>query len=133
MLARRLALLALLPFLLLLMALRDAPLVDPDPLAIPPKVGNEQVAKAVKLALAHRGWIVIEEKPGEIASTLHLRDHTARIPISWDKAQIHIRYVDSVNLKYHVEDGKPYIHKNYLDWVNNLIADISGNLAMVSM
>lgn len=127
---RRRVLLCLLPLLLLLTGFRDAPLVDPDPIAVPAGVEGKAVSLAVRQALATRGWTVTEEQPGEIKSTLHLRDHTARIVLSWDARQLHIKYVDSENLKYHMEKGVPYIHKNYLGWIQNLTHDIGINLML---
>ncbi|HVJ61667.1 MAG TPA: hypothetical protein VM555_03035 [Tahibacter sp.] len=132
MLRSRLAVLLLLPVLLMLMAARQAPLVDPDPIAIPAKITDAQVAKSIRGALINRKWTVTDEKPGEIKSTLMVRDHKVRIDITWDKRQIAIRYVDSENLKYEVENGKKLIHKNYLGWINNLVTDISANLNLVA-
>ena len=128
----RLLVVLLLPLLFMLMAFRQAALVDPDPIAIPANATSEQVAKAVRDALVNRKWTVTEENPGEIRSTLSLRDHKARIVITWDRRQIHIRYVDSQNLRYEMEKGKPYIHKNYLSWINNLVGDIGSNLNLLA-
>ena len=132
MLRSRLVVLLLLPVLLMLMAARQAPLVDPDPIAIPAKITDAQVAKSVRGALINRKWTVTDEKPGEIKSTLSLRDHKVRIDITWDKQKIKIAYVDSENLKYEVENGKRLIHKNYLGWINNLVTDISANLNLLT-
>ena len=132
MLRSRLVVLLLLPVLLMLMAARQAPLVDPDPIAIPAKITDAQVAKSIRGALINRKWTVTDEKPGEIKSTLMLRDHKVRIDITWDKRAIAIRYVDSENLKYEVENGKKLIHKNYLGWINNLVTDISANLNLLT-
>lgn len=132
MLRSRLVVLLLLPVLLMLMAARQAPLVDPDPIAIPAKITDAQVAKSIRGALINRKWTVTDEKPGEIKSTLMVRDHKVRIDITWDKRQIAIRYVDSENLKYEVENGKKLIHKNYLGWINNLVTDISANLNLLT-
>ena len=132
MLRSRLLVILLLPILLMLMAARQAPLVDPDPIAIPAKITDAQVAKSIRGALINRKWTVTDEKPGEIKSTLMLRDHKVRIDITWDKRQIQIRYVDSENLKYEVENGKRLIHKNYLGWINNLVTDISANLNLLT-
>ncbi|UXI68696.1 hypothetical protein [Tahibacter amnicola] len=122
----------LLPILVLLMAARQAPLVNPDPIAIPAGITDTQVSKAVKQALVARGWSVAEEKAGDIKATLHLRDHVARIDITWDKRQIHITYLGSENLKYEEKGGTRYIHKNYLGWIQNLVTDINGNLVLLS-
>lgn len=132
MLRSRLVVILLLPILLMLMAARQAPLVDPDPIAIPAKITDAQIAKSIRGALINRKWTVTDEKPGEIKSTLMVRDHKVRIDITWDKRAIKIAYVDSENLKYEVENGKKLIHKNYLGWINNLVTDISANLNLVA-
>ncbi|MBS0571084.1 MAG: hypothetical protein JSS28_10775 [Proteobacteria bacterium] len=121
----------LLPFALLTMAFRQAPLVDPPPIAITAKISPDNVVKAIKMALVHRGWAVTAVKPGEVDSTLNLRDHTARIAITYDARKIQITYVGSTNLKYEVKKGTPYIHKNYLGWIENLVTDIQGNLLLL--
>lgn len=121
----------LLPFALLTMAFRQAPLVDPPPIAITGKISADNVAKAIKMGLVHRGWIVTAAKPGEIDATLNLRDHTARIAIDYNAANVQVKYVDSTNLKYEMKNGTPYIHKNYLGWIENLTKDIQGNLLLL--
>ena len=128
----RRVLVCLLPFLFLLMGFRDAPLVDPDPIAVPAGVEDKAILQAVRQALNTRGWIVTEEHAGEVKSTLHLRDHTARIAITWSGGTLQLKYAGSENLKYHLEDGQPYIHKNYLGWIENLTHDISGALNLLA-
>ena len=124
-------LMALLPLLFLLMAFRQSPLIDPAPLPVPPQTTVEQVAKAIKAALLHREWTITSEQPGEIGSTLHLRDHIARITITYDTREIRIRYVDSSNLKYEVKrNGTRLIHSNYAGWIQNLVADVRQNLLL---
>lgn len=123
--------LLLLPFLFLLMAARQAPLINPDPIAVPSKVKQEQVARAIKTALVKRTWTVTGEKPGQIQASLSVRDHIARIRIDYDKT-IRITYVNSQNLAFEEKKGQTYIHKNYLGWINNLVSDINGNLILLS-
>ncbi|MGO1069939.1 hypothetical protein [Lysobacter sp. CA199] len=82
---------------------RSAPLVDPDPVAIPAGVDSAKVAKDIKRALMGRGWSVTAEQPGQIDSTLNLRTHVARIRVSYD---------------------------NYLGWIGYLTADLSTNLQL---
>jgi hypothetical protein len=123
--------LLLLPFAVLTMAFRQAPLVDPPPIAITAKISADNVVKAIKMALVHRTWTVTAVKPGEVDATLNLRDHTARIVIDYDTTKVQIKYLDSTNLKYEVKKGTPYIHKNYLGWIENLQNDIQGNLMLL--
>lgn len=111
---------------------RRAPLVDPDPVAIPSGLTSEQVTADIKRALVGRGWTVASEAPGRIESTLHLREHVARITVSFDDQQVRFAYVDSENLDYRLKRGEPYIHSNYLGWINYLVDDLATNLQVSS-
>ena len=104
---------------------RKAELADPDPVAIPAGLDQEQVTKDIKRALIGRGWSISGEKPGEIDSTLFLREHVARIRVTWDEKQVRLAYVDSDNLDYKEQKGKRYIHRNYLGWIGFLVQDIN--------
>ena len=107
---------------------RRAPLVDPDPVAIPAGLTAAQVAADVKRALVGRGWEIVSEQPGQIESTLHLREHVATISVSYDDRQVRFAYVDSSNLDYRVKRGEPQIHSNYLGWIGYLVDDLATNL-----
>jgi hypothetical protein len=109
---------------------RQAPLTDPAPVSIPAGMSQDKVIKDIKRALIGRGWEVSAERPGEIDSTLHLRDHVAQIRVTWDAQTIRIAYVDSKNLNYKVKRGKKFIHPNYLGWVSNVAKDINTNLQL---
>ncbi|WP_257387923.1 hypothetical protein [Tahibacter caeni] len=131
MLRNRFILILLLPVLLLLAGWREAPLVNPDPIAVPAKASSAEVGKIIKKALVGRKWIVSEDKPGAIKATLLVRDHKARIAIDWNSKDIRISYVDSENLNYEEKNGKKVIHQNYNSWINNLVVDISGELTLL--
>jgi hypothetical protein len=122
----------LLPVLLLLMGARQAPLVDPEPIAVPAGVTLPQVTKSIKAALIGRTWVVSEEHPGHILATLNLRAHMAKIDITFDTSKVNIRYVDSKELMHAEKKGVTVIHRNYLSWVQNLVTDISRNLTLMS-
>jgi hypothetical protein len=107
----------------LLMA--SAVLVDPAPIAVPMGLTEKSVAKAVKLGVLQRGWLVTREEPGYMEATLHLRSHMARIGIDYDPQSVKIRYIDSQNLDFKVKNDVRYIHGNYLKWINNAAHDIS--------
>lgn len=107
---------------------RRAPLVDPEPVAIPAGLTAEQVAADIKRALVGRGWEVVSEQPGQIESTLHLREHVATISVDYDDKQVRFAYVDSSNLDYRVKRGEPQIHSNYLGWIGYLVDDLATNL-----
>ena len=49
----------------------------------------------------------------------------AKVTISYDEKSVRIRYLSSEKLGYEIkDDGLPYIHPNYLNWVKNMKADI---------
>jgi hypothetical protein len=119
-----------LPVFALLMGARVEPLVEPDPIAIPQGVAADAVRKAVRAGLLGRGWLVNEEKDGRIVSTLNLRKHTAKVEVTWDNSQIRIKHLESTNLKEDTKNGQRVIHRNYIQWLNNLVLDISRNVQM---
>lgn len=125
----RLALL-LLPTTLLLMAFHQAPLVNPPSIAVPAKDTPEQVSKSIKAALLRGQWLVTADNPGEIDGALARDDYSVNIAVSYDTGKIQIRYVDSANLKYEKKNGVEYIHKNYLVWIRDLVAQIQSNLLL---
>lgn len=127
-----LAMLALLAFAGAVHARSDE-LADPAPIAIPGGLTDKQINREIQRSLLSRGWRVSDSKPGQIDSVLNLREHEARIRISWDDAQVRIAYVGSVNLDYKEKRGKRYIHSNYLNWMNYLQNDIYANLAVAKL
>jgi hypothetical protein len=118
--------------LLVLVLSASAVLVDPGPIAVPPGLSDAAVAKAIRLGVAQRGWVVNRSDPGYMEATLHLRSHVATIGLKFDTKQIEIHYVSSENLDYEVEKGVPHIHGNYLKWVNNVVHDISIQLLAIT-
>jgi hypothetical protein len=111
---------------------RNAELIDPNPVAVPAGLSAEQVAKDIKRALIARGWEVTAEQPGQIDSTLHLREHVARIQVTYGTSSVRLAYVDSSNLDYAEKRGKRYIHGNYLGWLGFLVNDLETNLKVSS-
>lgn len=107
-------------------------IVDPAPVAIPAGLSEEQVVKDIRRALIGRGWTVKDQRPGEIDSELHLRDHVAIIKIAYDANDVRISFVDSQNLDYREKKGKRYIHSNYLGWIGYLVQDMNTNLRITS-
>ena len=114
-----------------LMGGRQVPLTDPEPIAVPAGLKIEQVAKAIKASLVGRTWAVTQDDPGHIVSTLNLREHMAKIDIAYDLQTIKIRYLDSGELMYAEKKGQRVIHRNYLNWIQNVVNDINRNLTLI--
>jgi hypothetical protein len=117
--------------LVFLMGARQVPLTDPQPIAVPAGLKVEQVSKAISAALAGRAWAVTSEEPGHIVSTLNVREHMAKIDIVYDVQTIAIKYLDSGELMYAEKKGQRVIHRNYLNWIQNLVNDMNRNLVLV--
>lgn len=129
----RFLLVLLLPMLLLTMAFRQSPLVDPAPIAVPAGLTAVQVGKAAKAALLGRGWTVTGEQDGSLSASLSRDNWIAKIRVDYTTKQVQIRYVDSTNLKYEVKrDGTRLIHSNYMGWMQYLSGDIGRNLELIS-
>ena len=117
--------------LVFLMGARQVPLTDPEPLAVPAGLEMEQIAKAIKASLAGRTWAVTSEQPGHIVATLNLREHMAKIDIVYDLQTIRIKYLDSGELLYAEKKGTRVIHRNYLNWIQNLVNDMNRILTLI--
>ncbi len=129
----RLLLLLLLPLLLLTMAFRQSPLVDPAPIDVPSGMTAVQVSKAVKAGLLGRGWVVSNDQVDGVDGTLNGHDYVAKIHIAFDTRQVKVTYVDSTHLKYAVKkNGERLIHSNYAGWMKFLSGDIARNLELIS-
>jgi hypothetical protein len=112
---------------------RKAELVDPAPVMVPAGLSQEALVKDIKRTLAGRGWQVSQEQPGVIDSTLHLRDHVAKIKVTYDERQVSFAYVDSTNLDFaQRKNGRRYIHGNYLGWIGYLVSDLGTNMELSS-
>ena len=109
-------------------ACTSQPLVTAQPIAVPSGVTQPQVQRAIDNALDSRGWTIDKTEDGNILSTLHLRDHTATVRITYDTQSVKIAYVSSTNLDYSQRGSRRYIHRNYNGWVGFLEQDIKRNL-----
>lgn len=122
---------ALLAFSGTVQAGRTAPLVNPQPVSVPAGTPQEMLVKDIKRSLLGRGWTITAERPGEIDSTLFVRDHEAKILVQYDQQSVRFSYVDSKNLNYRVDrKGNAEIHANYLSWIQNLINDLGVNMQL---
>lgn len=129
--ARTWSALLLVSAMVFLMGARQVPLTDPQPIAVPAGLKVEQVSKAIRAALAGRAWAVTSEEPGRIVSTLNVREHMAKIDIVYDTQTIAIKYLESGELMYAEKKGQRMIHRNYLNWILNLVNDMNRNLVLV--
>jgi len=84
----------------------------------------KDVKSAITKAGLSLGWGMKPVKPGVIIGTIYVREHMAKVKITYNLKNFSILYKDSANLKY---DGAS-IHKNYNSWVVNLERRINSHL-----
>jgi hypothetical protein len=98
--------------------------IRPKTVALPAGTTADQVATNLERALRGRGWEVTATAPGQIDSTLHLREHVAVIRVNYTANEATFSYVDSTNLDYAVDGGTASIHRQYYNWMNFLGSDL---------
>ncbi|AOU99276.1 hypothetical protein BI364_16230 [Acidihalobacter yilgarnensis] len=114
--------------LLALAGCTAVPLKPAAPISVPSGLSHGQVRQAILSALTGRGWTIDHTGKRKILSTLYLRGHSATVRIDYSQSSVDITYVSSNKLEYHIQNGKPYIHRNYNGWVGYLESDIRRNL-----
>ena len=90
----------------------------------PPAASADAVQKAILKAGAAQNWQMKVVAPGKIEGTLFIRVHKAVVDITYDAKSFNIKYKDSSQLQY---DGTN-IHRNYNQWIDDLIKQIRINL-----
>jgi hypothetical protein len=88
----------------------------------------DEIKRAFVVAAAKRGWTVTEAGPGTMTLTLVLRTHTLVMDLAYEDGKYSLSYKNSINLDYKDTNGKKTIHRNYVNWNNNLIKDASAAL-----
>ncbi|MGE5467385.1 MAG: hypothetical protein ACM3Y9_08180 [Ignavibacteria bacterium] len=113
------------------------PIVNHPDVAVVSGSGKEltaaQVAQAIQVGAATRGWTTVQQGEGKLIATLPLvhRKHTVMVEITYSNRSYSVVYKDSANMKYGVVDGQPVIHPFYNNWVNDLITAIRLELLKV--
>ena len=85
-----------------------------------------QVGNAISVAGAGLGWAMKPVRSGYTIGILELRNHQAKVGITYTTKVYSINYISSVNL---TRNGQ--IHQNYNSWVQNLNNAIKRQLAIV--
>jgi hypothetical protein len=102
-----------------------AVLQDPQPAYVPPGIPAENVRAAILSVLDGRHWHAESEQQNQIVAVLVVRNHSARVLITYNQQGVYIQYMDSQALDYYVDSaGRPRIHRNYNRWVERLAQNI---------
>ena len=117
--------LALVAWLGVAQAGRQAPLVDPEPVLVPTAQSAESVRAAIIAGGQQLGWMVAQDAPGKLTLRYNKQGkHEAVIDAVYDAKGYQLKYVGSTNLNYAENAGAREIHPNYNRWIANLIKHI---------
>jgi hypothetical protein len=111
------------------------PVINYENVAIANASGQPMSLAAVKQAIvsaaAAKQWTVVDQGPGRMLATLHVRGkHTAVTQITYSADKYSVVYSDSTNLNFAPgPDGKGVIHPFYNRWVQDLAEAIRLSLA----
>ncbi len=97
---------------------------------IPSGLDMKAIGDAIIDGCSTRNWQASLVEAGHMQCTLYIRDHMAKVDITYDTQTFSITYADSENLKYDAEKNR--IHRNYNSWVQNLRGDINNELLKAS-
>jgi hypothetical protein len=110
---------------------RQAPMVEPgrellvsaSAPASAPQTG-ENVRRAVVQGASRHDWHVKEDTPGRLTLEYVKGSHQVVVDVDYDAQGYQIKYRESSDMNYELEDGRRYIHPNYNKWIANLGAAI---------
>jgi hypothetical protein len=106
-------------------------LFEPEPVAVPRGLSENEVEHAVLDAAVQREWVIVSRGPGEMIVRYAPRDVSASVRIAYDSQSVRLTYAGSTNLDYAVSGGERYIHNNYNRWVQHLAVEILRNMLRV--
>ena len=88
----------------------------------------EEIKRAFMVGGARRGWTFTEAGPDKMIFTVLVRTHTLVMELTYGPGKYSLTYKDSTNLDFRDEAGKRTIHRNYVNWNNNLMNDARAEL-----
>ena len=80
--------------------------------------------RAVLAGAAAHAWALKGETPGLITLQVGNDVHRATVDVVYDGAGFQIKYRDSFEMDYAVEDGRRVVHPRYNKWISDLSNDI---------
>jgi hypothetical protein len=95
-------------------------------------VDAETLRKAIISAGQKRQWDMVPSADGKSIKgsySWNRNKHTIVLDIRPSATGYSFKYLDSVNMKYEVENGVPYIHPHYNRFVDQLIESVRAELS----
>lgn len=89
---------------------------------------HQDIEKAIILSAKSNGWNLKKSSKGKVVAALTVRNHKIITDILYQPGVIVAQYDDSYNMDYSETPNGKVIHKNYHEWVNDLLWEIKNNL-----
>lgn len=110
------------------------PIINHDNISIVTSGGTtldaSQVKLAIETAVVAKDWTIASSVDGKLTAKIVVRNkHTVMIEIGYDATHYSIKYLDSINMKYEVQNGQAVIHPFYKKWVDLLRVRINSELS----
>lgn len=95
------------------------------------KPQNQTVYNAIIKAGEYLGWNMKQVDNNTIIANLVIREHSAKIKITYDTNSYNIKLLEAENLDY--DKNNNTIHNNYNGWIRNLENQIDSRLVVLKM
>lgn len=90
---------------------------------------SEKVRRAIQQAGVSLGWQMRDQGPGRILGSLLIRNHVAKVDITYNPRTYSITYNDSENLQY--DPAARTINRGYNRWIMKLNQRIQAQLSIL--
>jgi hypothetical protein len=105
------------------------PMIEPGRIALSVQASGATpdpaaMRRVIVDAAARHGWERTLEEPGKLTLHVATGTHNATIDVWYDGTGFQIKYRDSADLDYVVEDGRTLIHPRYNRWISELSNEI---------
>ncbi len=106
-----------------------APLIEPARVELSAdNTDVDRIKNSIIKAATERSWKVIDDKPGQLALELTVRNkHVVVINAAYDAKGYQLSYVSSTNMDHYPRHNKPFIHSSYNRWLSLLMQSITLN------
>lgn len=105
------------------------PIVERPNVPVATGSGKPASLEALKRAIIDGGaagarkWVIVPHGNG-LRGTYKVRSHTVVVDIVPGNNSYSLKYADSINMKYGIDNGTPVIHPFYNRWVDELLEAI---------
>jgi hypothetical protein len=116
--------------LLLLGCISAGAVIDPKPFAAAPT--PELTRLAIQRGCLRTGFEIDDELPGETHCTVHQHEWRISVAVKYDAEHVQVHYLDSLNMNYTLNHGRPTIRASYNRWAQNVSDAIEHDARLIT-